>query len=236
MMWQATAAGCAAGAGAACMAWAVRGRSSSVFAPSVWRGTSGRRSIALTFDDGPSESTPAILSILRKHDVRATFFQCGRNARRLSSIAREVALAGHEIGNHTETHPRLWLRSPQFIRSEIARAQESIEAAAGVKPALFRPPYGVRWFGLRGALREFGLTGVMWTVIGLDWKNSAGKVAERLLRGAGGGVIFCLHDGRGLEVRPDTMQTSEALERVLPILRAKGYHFETVSQITCQTI
>src|SRR5436305_268893 len=107
-----TGLGIAALAGAA--AWAVRGKSSQVFAPSVWRGDSARTTVALTFDDGPSESTPALLELLAQHKVHATFFMCGKNVRRLKSIAREVAAAGHQIGNHTDTHPRLDFHSRAF--------------------------------------------------------------------------------------------------------------------------
>src|SRR5947209_6331674 len=87
-------------AGAAFFAWAVRGRSATVFGPSVWRGDRRRRSVALTFDDGPSESTPKILEILARYRVSATFFQCGANVERLSAVARAVRDAGHAIGNH----------------------------------------------------------------------------------------------------------------------------------------
>ena len=92
----------AGAAAAACsgMAWAVRGRSSSVFGPSVWRGPRDRRAVALTFDDGPSEGTPQILEILERHRAPATFFQCGANVERLPEVARAVGQAGHAIGNH----------------------------------------------------------------------------------------------------------------------------------------
>src|SRR5580658_2975401 len=84
---------------------AVRGRTSTFFGPSVYRGNRSRPAIALTFDDGPSESTPELLELLHGLGVQATFFQCGANVRRLPGIAREVIAAGHEIGNHSDTHP-----------------------------------------------------------------------------------------------------------------------------------
>src|SRR5689334_4287719 len=95
--------GGAAGFGGACaaMAWSVRGRSAAVFGASHWRGPRDRRAIALTFDDGPSESTGKILDILEQHQVRATFFQCGANVRRLQSTTMEVHAAGQQIGNHS---------------------------------------------------------------------------------------------------------------------------------------
>src|ERR1700681_1910846 len=88
-------------AAAGVLAYAVRVPSSSLLASSVYKGSSGRPAIALTFDDGPSESTPELLEILAQFDVKATFFQCGANVRRLPEVSREVVERGHEIGNHT---------------------------------------------------------------------------------------------------------------------------------------
>src|SRR5580693_8052181 len=112
-------------AGAAFLAWAVRGRSATVFGPSVWRGTARRRSIALTFDDGPSEGTPAILDILAQYRVSATFFQVGANVDRLPELARAVLAAGHVIGNHSYTHPLFCFRTPAFIAADLRRAQQT---------------------------------------------------------------------------------------------------------------
>src|SRR6266700_3777975 len=100
---------------ASAMAWAVRGRSSSVFAPSVWRGRPGRQAIALTFDDGPSPATPVLLKLLAECNATATFFQIGANAAAFPEIARAVRSAGHEIGNHSQTHPNFALTRPSFI-------------------------------------------------------------------------------------------------------------------------
>src|SRR5215472_3040915 len=97
------------------MAYGVRGRSATLFAPSVYRGPASRRSIALTFDDGPSESTPELLRLLAEHNVLATFFECGASVERLPEIAREVAGRGHEVGNHSYSHPRFYFRSTAFI-------------------------------------------------------------------------------------------------------------------------
>ena len=143
-------AACAAFCGAgALMAYGVRGRSATLFAPSVYRGPASRRSMALTFDDGPSESTPALLEILSNHGVSATFFQCGANVRRLPEIASEVARCGHEVGNHSDTHPRFYFRRTEFITNELTRAQSTIAETTGVAPALYRAPFGIRWPGMR---------------------------------------------------------------------------------------
>ena len=228
-----TLAGAAVAGGA--LAYAVRSPRSSLLAPSVYRGTSARRSIALTFDDGPSESTPALLEILEQNNARATFFQCGANVRRLPNISRSVAESGHEIGNHTDSHPLFPFRSPQFILAEIEAAQQSIQQASGATPRLFRAPFGVRWFGMRAAQRKLGLTGVMWTVIGLDWKLQENEIAERLIDQTGAGGIVCLHDGRAIGAKPDITATLGAMRCVLPRWIDQGFTFETVSQILCPT-
>jgi peptidoglycan/xylan/chitin deacetylase (PgdA/CDA1 family) len=215
------------------MAWAVRGKSSSVFAPSVWRGPNDRRVIALTFDDGPSESTPKILDILARHGAGATFFQCGANVERLPEIARDVADAGYEIGNHSHTHPYLFLRTPGAIAADMLRGQDAILTHTGVRPVWFRAPYGVRWPGLRAAQEKLQLTGVMWTAIGYDWSSTVEDVVAHMSRNARNGAILCLHDGRELRAKPDVRVTIEAVRRLVPMLLDQGFKLETVSRLLC---
>jgi len=212
-------------------AYAVRGKSSSLIAPSTWHGNRARPALALTFDDGPSESTPALLELLARYNAKATFFMCGQNVRRLKQIAQQVARAGHEIGNHTDSHPALYFKSSRFINRELAQAQESIAEATSMTPRLFRAPYGVRWPGLRGAQSRLDLTGVMWSAIARDWKLPAAQISEILLNKAENGAILCLHDGRELERFPDIRATLDAISLALPILKER-FALETVSQLT----
>lgn len=228
--------GGAALGGAGVLVYAVRGKSSRILGPSVWRGPRDRPAVALTFDDGPSESTPELLGVLARHSVPATFFQCGFDVRRLPAVSRAVAEAGHEIGNHSDSHAPFYFRPPGFIFDELERAQLSIEDAAGVTPALFRAPYGARWFGVGSAQRRLGLLGVMWTVIGLDWKRTAAEITRRVLRRAGNGAIICLHDGRELQPDPDIGETIEAVRRIVPALLDRGLRFETVSGLLRPTL
>jgi peptidoglycan/xylan/chitin deacetylase (PgdA/CDA1 family) len=223
----------AAGVASSFMAWAVRGRSASVFGRSVWRGPRDRRVLALTFDDGPGESTPEILEILAEHQVSATFFPCGANVDRLPAIAREVAARGHEIGNHSYSHPYLFLRSPGAIENELRRAQETIERHTGVRPTWFRAPYGARWFGLGAAQRKLQLTGVMWSAIGYDWSRRASEVVARMAASVSNGAILCLHDGRELREKPDVRVTVESVRRLVPLLLDRGYRFETIGRLLC---
>jgi len=229
-----TVGGAVLSAGA--LAYAVRVPSCSWLAPSICRGTNTRPAIALTFDDGPSESTAELLEILALYRASATFFQCGGNVRRLPGVAREVAAAGHEIGNHTDTHPLLALQSPGFIHRELTAAQETIEHATGLRPRYFRAPYGARWFGLGSAQQRLGLSGVMWSTLALDWKQPAPAVVSRLLHGATRGAILCLHDGRVLEHRPDIGVTLQAVRELLPKLMEQGFHFEKVTDILASGI
>lgn len=214
-------------------AWAVRGRSSSVFAPSVWRGPQTAKRIALTFDDGPVPATLPILELLSKHGAPATFFQIGALAERYPAIAREVVLAGHEIGNHSYSHSNFALKSADFITDDFTRAQRAIEDAGHVRPVWCRAPYGVRWFGFGPMQFALGLTGVMWTVIGRDWKLPAADIAGRVISQVTPGGIVCLHDGRGASPEPDSSPTLEALRTILPRLIDAGYHFVTISDLLC---
>ncbi|MEI9972058.1 MAG: polysaccharide deacetylase family protein [Ignavibacteriota bacterium] len=223
------------GGGTALLAWAVRGRSAAVFGRSVWRGNPGRRALALTFDDGPSEGTPAILDILAQYRVPATFFQVGANVDRLPEVARAVAAAGHSIGNHSYAHPLFCFRSAAFMEDDLRRAQQTIRARTGVEPEWFRAPYGVRWFGMGAVQQRLGLTGVMWSAIGRDWTLNSAQVSARLERGAKNGAILCLHDGRELQAHPDITATVEAVRRLVPTLLERGYQFETINRLLCPT-
>jgi peptidoglycan/xylan/chitin deacetylase (PgdA/CDA1 family) len=227
--------GSAAVVSAGVLAYAVRVPSCSLLAPSVHHGAVTRPAIALTFDDGPSESTSELLEILARLRAPATFFQIGANVRRLPEVAREVLAAGHEIGNHTDTHPLLALKSPGFIHRELAAAQETIEHATGQRPRYFRAPYGARWFGLRQAQQRLGLAGVMWSTIALDWKRRTPSVVSQLIDGAVPGAILCLHDGRVLQHRPDIGVTLKAVREFLPRLMEQGFRFEKVTDILCPT-
>jgi len=183
----------------------------------------------LTFDDGPSESTPALLKILARHNAKATFFVCGRNAQRLPAVLQAIGEEGHEIGNHTWSHPRLDFTSRATMRDELSRTQTIIGEITGVAPRLFRAPYGVRWPGLGAVQKELGLTGVMWTAIGLDWKLPANAITRRLLSASGDGSILCLHDGRVLTERPDITPTLDAVSELLPVLKQRDLAITSVS-------
>ena len=225
------AAGVALGGVAATLAYGVRAPSSQLFGPSIFRGPGQRRSIALTFDDGPSEGTLRLVDYLESRGIHATFFQCGMNVRRHPAITRRVLSGGHQIGNHTWSHPHLYLKSHRFIEREFTDAQSTLEQETGMRPLLLRAPYGVRWIGMRPVQKRLGLLGVMWTVIGMDWKWPADRIADYVLGKSAPGGIICLHDGRDIQVNPDISEMLTAVRKIVPILQDRGYHFETISEL-----
>jgi peptidoglycan-N-acetylglucosamine deacetylase len=222
--------------GSGLMSYAVAGRSAQIFCPSVYRGDRSRRTLALTFDDGPSASTPELIHLLEQHSVHATFFMCGRNVRRYPAVARAVAAAGHEVGNHSDTHAMFLLRSHRSIEQEITTAQETLQRTTGMAPRLFRAPFGIRWYSQGPILKRLGLTDVMWTVIVRDWEWASERIKQVVLERAGNGAIICLHDGFQTEPSPDVTAMLDALGMAIPQLKRLGYGFETVSEMLSRMI
>jgi peptidoglycan/xylan/chitin deacetylase (PgdA/CDA1 family) len=153
------------------------------------------------------------------------------NVKRLPHIAGQVAAAGHQIGNHTYSHPKLPFKSPAFIDREFTEAQKVIQFETGITPMLLRAPYGFRWLGMRGVQQRLSLLGVMWTVMGYDWQLPAKSIAEYVLARSSPGGIVCLHDGRGVQPGPDIRDMLAALRQIVPRLKDEGYTFETVSAV-----
>jgi peptidoglycan-N-acetylglucosamine deacetylase len=230
MMW---VAGICAGGAAAGLGWyGCAARSSQWLGPALVRGSGGGRSIALSFDDGPAPPfTEQILDLLRARGITATFFVCGKNVERHPDVLRRIRAEGHSVGNHTYSHPFLCLRARRRIGEEIDRTQEAVRKITGEPPSLFRPPYGVRWFGLRQVLRERGLRMVMWSDSGLDWKQGAEAIASTALKNLRPGAILLLHDGHGVlpPEAVDRSATVRALPRIIDsALGAGGFSFVSV--------
>lgn len=193
--------------------------------------------VALTYDDGPNDAiTPALLDLLAAHDVRATFFMIGRFVRQQPELARRVLAAGHVIGNHTETHPWLHLKSEAVIRHELRACNEALEDALGAGVRYFRPPHGARRPAVMRVARELGLTTVQWNVMGKDWQPIG---VDGILANVESGMIRCrtanrganilLHDGGDQAMstpRPDTLAVTE---RLLQRFAATGMQPVTVA-------
>jgi peptidoglycan/xylan/chitin deacetylase (PgdA/CDA1 family) len=168
-----------------------------MFGKSICAVPTKRKVLALTFDDGPDmENTPALLALLAGRKVRATFFCIGNRAARQPELLKQIAVAGHEIENHTFLHhPLTNIFSVARLRDDLARAQTEIQRVAGRAPEFFRPPVGLtnpRIFRVTG---ELGLKVVGYTARGLDRRADAPeKIVGRVLRKLQPGAIFLLHD------------------------------------------
>ncbi|HUD23596.1 MAG TPA: polysaccharide deacetylase family protein [Acidobacteriaceae bacterium] len=179
--------------------------------------------VALTFDDGPNDAaTPQLLDVLARHGVRATFFAMGDFARARPEIVRDVVSAGHILGNHTMSHPRLSTESASRIRRELADCNAVIEDITGSAVTFFRPPFGARRPYVLRAARELGLTPVLWNVTGYDWNpigvdgvlaNLDQGIARNRLRGRGSNLL--LHDGGHRGMGAARMDTVRAVDRLL---------------------
>lgn len=190
----------------------------------------GPREIALTFDDGPSVPyTGQILDVLKANHIHATFFLCGRAAERYPDLVRRIKAEGHEIGNHTYSHPWLYLMDKEKIADEIDRTQDILQGITGKRPRLFRPPFGVRWFSLWPILQERGLTMVLWSMRGAGGYGAEGIVKTSLSQLQPGGILL-LHDG--FEARPpaevDRSDTVRALPAIIAGARRAGYTFSLI--------
>ncbi|HEX8075831.1 MAG TPA: polysaccharide deacetylase family protein [Thermoleophilaceae bacterium] len=183
------------------------------------------RAVAVTFDDGPHpEGTPAVLAALAAAGATATFFLVGEQVERDPALAREVAAAGHAVGVHAHRH-RLPLRlTSRAFADDLARAHAAIADAAGVRPALYRPPYGkFSWPGLR-AVRARGLDPLLWSRDSRDFTPGArvDSIVAAATRDLRGGDVILLHDSDAYGAEGSHRRTAAALPRVLEEIARRG--------------
>jgi peptidoglycan/xylan/chitin deacetylase (PgdA/CDA1 family) len=176
--------------------------------------------VALTFDDGPSEATPALLDALDAARVKATFFVVGQQVEAFPAELRREVADGQVIGNHSFTHPVLGSLTPQQVHDELADTQSAVYRVAGVRPTLMRPPYG----SYSAAVRSFGLPLVVWDVDSMDWSHhDPAMVLRRAAAGVRPGSIILMHD-----TQPETLA---AVPQLIRNLRAAGYTLVTVAEL-----
>ena len=182
--------------------------------------------VAMTFDDGPSAKlTPKLLDLLAAHHIKATFFLIGENVAENPELVAREAREGHEIANHSWSHPNLAKMSDDGVRSQLRRTEDAIKSASSNRPTLLRPPYGSisprqkKWIN-----RDFGYKIILWDVDPFDWKRPGPNVVcNRIVRNTRAGSIILAHD-----IHPGTI---EAMPCVLNQLEAKGFKFVTVSEL-----
>ena len=189
----------------------------------VGRGRTGH--VAITFDDGPDPvSTPACLDALDRLGWRATFFMLGTMAARSPALVAEVAAAGHEVAVHGFEHRNMLRRLPGSARDDIRRCRDTVADSAGVEPVWFRPPFGILSYGAVRGAREAGLTTVLWTTWGRDWRREATPetvVHDVLRRYVDGGTVL-LHDSDCESYPGSWRSTVGALPRLADELAGRG--------------
>ena len=197
-------------------------------------GTPGRgKQLALTFDDGPNDPyTLQLLDVLAKHGVKSTFFLIGTFVQQKPEIVRRMVAEGHEIGNHTFTHPVLSLCDASNARAELTQCAQALQEAGAQSTQLFRPPFGARRPATLRIAREKGYIPVMWSVWCMDWKPiSADQIEAHAVKNITGGDVILLHDGGHKRMGADRSQTVEATERIIRRYKGEGFEFVTVSEM-----
>jgi peptidoglycan/xylan/chitin deacetylase (PgdA/CDA1 family) len=189
-------------------------------------GTGRPGHVALTFDDGPDPvSTPYFLRLLDERGIKATFFVLGSMAAATPELVSEIVAAGHEIAIHGWRHRPLVLRGPRAVYDDLARARDLVAELSGEEVRLFRPPYGVMTGPAHLAARRLGLTPVLWTTWGEDWKRGAtpdGVAAEVLSELRDGGTIL-LHDSDCTSTPASWRATLGALPRIMDACEDSGW-------------
>ena len=182
--------------------------------------------VAITFDDGPhAVLTPKLLDLLAVRRMKATFFVVGECVAEYPEIVKRAAREGHEIANHSWSHPNLGKMSDESVRRELQKTDDAIKAAAGVRPTLMRPPYGSITARQKPWIHDtFGYRIIIWDVDPLDWKRPGSNVVtSRIVNGTRPGSIILAHD-----IHPATI---EAMPATFDQLQSQGFKFVTVSEL-----
>ena len=182
--------------------------------------------IAMTFDDGPhGANTPRLLEMLKQRKIHATFFLVGQCVVEFPEIVKKIAADGHEIANHSWSHPQLSAMSESAVRDQLQKTHDAIIAACGVTPKIMRPPYGAFTARQRAwAHGEWGYKCILWDVDPLDWKvRNSEHVKNEILKQAVPGSIILSHDIH--------KSTVDAMPETLDALLAKGFKFVPVSEL-----
>ncbi len=182
------------------------------------------KTISISFDAAwGNEDTRTLIEILDRYDITATFFLVGEWVEKYPESVKELSDAGHEIMNHSDTHPHMSKLSAEQMRREIEACNDRIEAITGVRPTLFRAPYGEYCDGLIRVLEGLGMYCIQWDVDSLDWKDlSPAEISSRVCGGVRPGSICLFHNA--------AKNTPAALPLLIERLQSEGYRFVPISE------
>jgi peptidoglycan-N-acetylglucosamine deacetylase len=200
--------------------------------PAVYySGDTGKKKVALTFDDGPDQFyTPQILDILNSKGIKATFFVVGTQVSYFPLVLKRIVQEGHELGNHSWSHPDLTKITTYEVAQEIQKTAHEIYAAAGYKTVLFRPPYGLFTLADLLTVHDLAYNLIMWSVETLDWQGlTADQILSAVKRQVSPGAIILQH---ALLTKPGLLDGSvKALPGIIDYLYSIGYEFVTVQNL-----
>ncbi|QPA53261.1 polysaccharide deacetylase family protein [Lysinibacillus sphaericus] len=182
--------------------------------------------VALTFDDGPSKNSDAILSLLDEYQVKATFFLIGKDIEDQPEEARKIAEAGHQIGNHTYSHKRMVLKSPSFIKHEIEKTDDLIADIGYTKSIVVRPPYGKKLFGLPYYLNKHQRETITWNLEPDTFFTQADEKVRYVKENIQPGSIILMHP-----MYDATDNELQAIKEILQTLKDEGYTFVTIDEL-----
>lgn len=193
---------------------------------------SDRKRVALTFDDVPdSLFAPIMLEIFTHYQVKATFFCLGKCVHQNPAILADLVREGHVVGNHTYDHVDITKISPEQVREQLQRTEDEIYRIAGVKTALFRPPFGFLNEESIRAVLSMGYKIVLWNVDSYDWMGLTGPtIVGRVISQTTPGAIVLMHNSCEGSIDAGT-GTTQSLPYIIETLRAEGYDFTTVSAL-----
>ena len=205
----------------------------SFYGPVLTHGSTEKKQIALTFDDGPYPPyTQQLLQVLADKQVHATFFMVGENAAKHPEIVSLVQAGGHEIALHAGKHQDLLKLSSAEVRQNIAAGKQTLEGITGKPVCLMRPPHGFKDWQVLGEIEAADLKAVNWSVIPRDWTNpGVQRIVDRVCFEADPGAIVLLHDGDSPRNAASREQTVAAVGLIVDQLREEKYEFVTVSEM-----
>lgn len=188
------------------------------------------KKLYLTFDDGPDKRfTYQLLDLLKKYNVKATFFVVAKFAKDNSKVIDRMKKEGHLIGIHSLEHKNGLWQTPKYTQKDFKQSEGTLKEL-GIKIKYFRPPWGHLNIQTLACVKQYGFKTVLWNVMAQDWKGNTTwqEISQKLMRRTKNGDIICLHDGRGTNEAP--ARTIAALEVVLPFWISEGYKFARMDE------
>ena len=192
-----------------------------------------KRIVALTYDDGPNPPyTDQLLDILAKHNAKATFFMIGNRIERHPETVNRVIAEGHQIGNHTYSHPLLGFLPPIYVQREIERTDDLLQQYGIAKDNVFRAPLLTRFLPVAYVLAKRDRIHISCNVWSWDWTTqNPDKIAKTVLKQTKPGSIIVLHDGKAENKNANRSGTVEATDRIITALKRDGYQFVRLSDV-----